>query len=346
MKQGIFLFSFQWTDENQSINDYVRRWCRRHDVEYRYKDQQLELCLGGRWETIEAVPQNGRMDVYLGWPLEYQYHDLLAACSRHILFREDEVPLHDYYYSLKEVDSLEQLREKMEYSWAVRKGFVLGNFAFINATASNKDWVAMHKGDDGWEAFECLDLPELMKDGTEWMKEFMEKVEQQKEKMVSRQPNDKFQLRPARPDEANLFYSTIDQAEDRELACIGHLRLDFGHHGREFWTTWWPHNDELNAQPFKDEFDDLVNALREDGPLQNLSAMSRYCTANGEGALGDSGSYGYIAESERYRYCLRFTPRLGDYNGYIYAYDKQQQELNRAQQSSDAPAANMAMGGI
>ena len=95
MKQGIFLFSFQWTDENQSINDYVRRWCRRHDVEYRYKDQQLELCLGGRWETIEAVPQNGRVDVCLGWPLEYQYHDLLAACSRHIPFREDEVPLHD-----------------------------------------------------------------------------------------------------------------------------------------------------------------------------------------------------------------------------------------------------------
>ena len=35
MEQGIFLFSFQWTDENQSINDYVRRWCRRHDVENR-----------------------------------------------------------------------------------------------------------------------------------------------------------------------------------------------------------------------------------------------------------------------------------------------------------------------
>lgn len=346
MKQGIFLFSFQWTDENQSINDYVRRWCRRHDVEYRYKDQQLELCLGGRWETIEAVPQNGRVDVCLGWPLEYQYHDLLAACSRHIPFREDEVPLHDYYFSLKEVDSLEQLRGKMDYSWAVRTGFVLGDFAFINATSSNKDWVAMHKGNNGWEAFECLDLPELMKDGTERVQELMEKAVHQKEKMASCQTNDKFHLRPAQPNEAALFF-TRDQAQDRELACIGHLRLDFGHHGREFWTTWWPHNnDELNVQPFKEEFDDLVNALRKDGPLQNFSAMSRYCAANDAGALGDSGSYGYIAESERYRYCLRFIPRQGDYNGYIYAYDKQQQELNRAQQSSDAPAASMTMGGI
>ena len=60
--------------------------------------------------TVEAVPQKGCVDMYLDWPLEYQYHDLLAACSRHIPFREDEVPLHDYYFSLKEVDSLEQLR--------------------------------------------------------------------------------------------------------------------------------------------------------------------------------------------------------------------------------------------
>lgn len=158
---------------------------------------------------------------------------------------------------------------------------------------------------------------------------------------------DRFHLRPARPDEASLFYSAQDQVQDRELACIGHLRLDFGHHGREFWTSWWPHNnDELNVQPFKKEFDELVNALREDGPLQNLSAMSRYCAANDEGVLGDGGSYGYIAESERYRYCLRFIPRQGDYNGYIYAYDKQQQELNRAKQSSDAPVSDVTMGGI
>ena len=285
--------------------------------------------------------------MYLGWPLENQYHDLLAACSRHIPFREDEVPLHDYYYSLKEVDSLEQLREKMDYAWAVRTGFVLGDFAFINATPSNRDWVAMHKGNNGWEAFECLDLPELMKDGTERMQELMEKAVHQKEKIPSRQLYDKFQLRPARPDEMDLFYSPKDGIIDRELACIGHLRLDFGHYGREFWTSWWPHNnDELNVHPFKEKFDELVNALREGGPLQNLSAMSRYCTANGAGALGGGGSYGYIAESERYRYCLRFIPRQGDYNGYIYAYDKFQQELNRAKQSSDAPAASMTMGGI
>lgn len=158
---------------------------------------------------------------------------------------------------------------------------------------------------------------------------------------------DRFHLRPARPDEASLFYSAQDQVQDRELACIGHLRLDFGHHGREFWTSWWPHNnDELNVHPFKEKFNELVNALREGGPLQNLSAMSRYCAANDEGVLGDGGSYGYIAESERYRYCLRFIPRRGDYNGYIYAYDKQQQELNRAKQLGEMLASDMVIGGI
>ena len=36
---------------------------------------------------------------------------------------------------------------------------------------------------------------------------------------------------------------------------------------------------------------------------------------------------GYVVETDHYRYCLRCTPSPGDYQGYLYCYDKQQQEL-------------------
>ncbi|MDD4842428.1 MAG: hypothetical protein PHH80_10865, partial [Sphaerochaetaceae bacterium] len=39
----------------------------------------------------------------------------------------------------------------------------------------------------------------------------------------------------------------------------------------------------------------------------------------------------FIAESENYRYCLRCTPIQGDYNVYLYIYDKRQQEMARLQ---------------
>ena len=140
-------------------------------------------------------------------------------------------------------------------------------------------------------------------------------------------------LRPASPDEVELFYSTDTLEEDKELACVGHLRMDFGHKGKEFWHTWWPHNnDELNVPAFKAELDEVVNELRERGPLTDLFTMSVYCGAHSQGRLeGQTGVFGFIAESEGYRYCLRCTPRQGDYNGYLYIYDKRRQELNMAQ---------------
>lgn len=74
-----------------------------------------------------------------------------------------------------------------------------------------------------------------------------------------------------------------------------------------------------------------MDDLRKNGPLKSLSAMSEYCSGHTAGRLGDGsrGSYGYIAESESYRYCLRCTPVQGDYNAYLYIYDKRQQETQK-----------------
>lgn len=142
----------------------------------------------------------------------------------------------------------------------------------------------------------------------------------------------KYLLRPASSDEAGLFFSQDEK--DPELATVGHLRIDFGHQGKEFWHTWWPHNnDELNTPAFKAELDEVMAEFRESGPLKDLAAMTSYCGSYPGGALegGAGGSFGFIAESKGYRYCLRCTPRQGDYNGYLYVYDKRQQALNMAQ---------------
>ena len=138
------------------------------------------------------------------------------------------------------------------------------------------------------------------------------------------------QFRPASIEEAGLFYSQLDETEDTALGTVGHVRIDFGHGGKEFWHSWWPHNgDQFNTGEFKGELQAFVDMLRTDGPLKDLATMRSYCNRNGGSITEDGRSFGYIAETERYRYCLRCTPAPGDYQGYLYCYDKRQQEMAR-----------------
>lgn len=135
-----------------------------------------------------------------------------------------------------------------------------------------------------------------------------------------------FALRPASPDEAGLFYSS--EQNDTELCTVGHLRMDFGHKGGEFWHTWWEHNGNvLNTSDFKSELDAFMEEMRKSGPLQSLQEMQSYCYTHGGSIAEESHHHGYVAESEHYRFCLRCTPVQGDYNAYLYIYDKRQQEL-------------------
>ena len=139
-----------------------------------------------------------------------------------------------------------------------------------------------------------------------------------------------FHIRPARPEEAGLFY-TPHPEEDKRLGTVGHVRMDFGRSGNEFWHTWWPRGPEkLNSPAFKAELQEVVNTLRKD-VLKSRFAMERFCYERG-GKI-DGGyvqNYGYIVETERYRYYLRCNPSPGDYNGYLTAYDLAVQRQNMA----------------
>ena len=142
----------------------------------------------------------------------------------------------------------------------------------------------------------------------------------------------RFHIRPARPDEAGLFY-TPHPEEDKRRGTIGHIRMDFGRSGNEFWHTWWPRDpEELNSPVFKAELQEVVDTLRED-VLKNRFAMERFCYEHGGKISGGwVQNYGYIVETERYRYCLRCNPSPGDYNGYLTAYDLDVQRQNMAQE--------------
>ena len=137
-----------------------------------------------------------------------------------------------------------------------------------------------------------------------------------------------FDLRPASVEEAGLFYTAENQ--DTALGTVGHLRMDFGADKKGFWSSWWPHNgDRFNTPEFKEALQEFVDAMRQSGPLKDLSAMSSYCWRNGGEIVENDSVYGFIADTEQYRFCLRCTPRPGEYQGYLYCYDLRQQELAR-----------------
>ena len=133
----------------------------------------------------------------------------------------------------------------------------------------------------------------------------------------------KFEMRPASPDEAGLFF-TLDPAEDEKMGTVGHVRIDFGHDGGEFRHTWWPRGPEgLNAPEFKGELGQVVDQLRR-GALKDLSTMLRWCHLHGGEIAGGvcAQNYGYVVETEQYRYCLRCNPVRGDYQAYLTCFDK------------------------
>ena len=121
-----------------------------------------------------------------------------------------------------------------------------------------------------------------------------------------------------------LFFSMPDNAQPEQYQT-------FVFDGNTYKSTWWPRGpEELNSPAFKAELQQIVGKLRED-VLKSRFAMERFCYDHG-GKI-DGGyvqNYGYIVETERYRYCLRCNPSPGDYNGYLTAYDLAVQRQNMA----------------
>lgn len=143
---------------------------------------------------------------------------------------------------------------------------------------------------------------------------------------------EQYHIRPARPDEAGLFYAQ-PPGEDERLGTVGHLQMDFGRSGKEFWRIWWPGGvEERNHHAFQTELEAVVATLRKN-VLKDRFAMERFHRRHdGKISGGGTQSYGYIVETEHYRYRLRCCPSSGSSSADLICYDLDVQRQNMAQE--------------
>ena len=138
-------------------------------------------------------------------------------------------------------------------------------------------------------------------------------------------------IRPMSPEERAYSYSHEDDVM-QSSGCIGHLRGDMGSDGGGFFTSWTDHDDALKSNEFKAELDAVVDALRFDPRYGHLlgtrSDLNAYCRSHADSGFDGSYTreYGFRADTDRYSYMIRCNPTRGDYNFYIYAYEKEKLE--------------------
>lgn len=131
-------------------------------------------------------------------------------------------------------------------------------------------------------------------------------------------------VRPMVGTEHLYCYSQSSQIAGQS-GLIGYLRADMDSNGKGFFHTWNEGNAALKTPEFKEEFDNVIDALRFDSAygnmLTNRDALERYCRENDEARLvpGEK-DYGFRADTENYAYLLRVNPMKGMYNLYCYCY--------------------------
>lgn len=128
-----------------------------------------------------------------------------------------------------------------------------------------------------------------------------------------------------KPEERKYTYSQSQQIS-MQTGCIGHLRADMDTDGEGFFSSWNDFRKDLKTQEFKDEFDTIINKLREkDNILSNRSKLSKYCYLHpeasfGEDMFGNERAFGVRVNTDKYAYLMRLNPNKAEYNLYCYCY--------------------------
>ena len=132
-------------------------------------------------------------------------------------------------------------------------------------------------------------------------------------------------IRPIKPEEIQFSY-TQSQNDNIESGCIGFLRGDFDTNGKGFYSTWEDKVSQLKTESFKREFDAVINSLRfgYGELLKDRGSLSSYCHKHPEGVIEGNYTkeYGFRVDTDEHSYILRCNATKGDYNFYIYAYDR------------------------
>lgn len=109
-----------------------------------------------------------------------------------------------------------------------------------------------------------------------------------------------------------------------QCGLIGHLRADMDSDGNGFFSSWEDYRNELKTDEFKDEFDKVINSLREEGDiLYNRKSLAKYCHSSPQAKMNNEQDYyGVRVDTEKYAYLCRLNPNKGEYNLYCYCYIK------------------------
>jgi hypothetical protein len=132
-----------------------------------------------------------------------------------------------------------------------------------------------------------------------------------------------YTLLPAGEAEKPLFFRLDGEAAERHGA-IGYLRCDFGKTGKEFWSTWFDCQKHLKTYNFRNEFDEVIDSLRDDGekpPFSSRYAPAAYCAETPGAELPAGRGKGFMMRTLDYSYYARCNPRYGDYDIGLYAFD-------------------------
>lgn len=110
---------------------------------------------------------------------------------------------------------------------------------------------------------------------------------------------------------------------------IGYLRGDFAKGGDEFHSSWTDRVARCKTDAFKAEFDDVINALREDPEYGELfkdrASMKAYCNAHPASSFVGRycKEYGFRVDTEKYSYLIRCNPGMGDYDFYCHCFERE-----------------------
>lgn len=109
-----------------------------------------------------------------------------------------------------------------------------------------------------------------------------------------------------------------------QCGLIGHLRADMDSDGNGFFSSWEDYRKELKTDEFKDEFDKVINLLREEGDiLYNRKSLAKYCYSSPQAKMNNEQNYyGVRVDTQKYAYLCRLNPNKGEYNLYCYCYIK------------------------
>ena len=107
---------------------------------------------------------------------------------------------------------------------------------------------------------------------------------------------------------------------------IGHLRADYD--GYRWWNTWWPDHANLSSRARSQEINLVYESLTGSDAFSSLNKLRQFCDAHPEARVHAQApdEYNFYYEGLLCWYWIRAIIRRGDYNLYIHAFAREEEQ--------------------